>query len=124
MIEDVLVVDAEEDARFFACRVLADEGHRTLGVATLDSARTVMLLHGPEIVLLSWDVQPGAFDKVALIEESRRQAMIVLASAHASVATIARRLGVRFVHKPFRPADLREAMRAGHDAPFDVVARS
>lgn len=97
----VLVVDVDDDLRSTLCEVLSDAGFQPTCVPDVETARATLPQDPPNVLLLCRDAHAGAADKAALVEDAPDGTSVVLMSTHPTVATVAERLGVPLIAKPF-----------------------
>jgi two-component system cell cycle sensor histidine kinase/response regulator CckA len=110
MAAPLLLVEDEAPLRRLAERVLARAGHAVLAAESAEAALD-LLAEGPAPAALVSDVSMPGMDGLALARELRRRwpgLPVVLLSGYAA-GTIGRDLeseGIRFLAKPYAPADL------------------
>jgi len=112
----VLVVDDDDLVRSLAVRVLAREGHHPLEAADGAQAEQLLAVHPGAIdaALLDLRMQPPA--GLALVEQVRlrlpRVGVVVWSGSGPEPGQRAEldRLGVRFLRKPFAPAEMIDAL--------------
>src|SRR5690242_11004029 len=113
----ILVVDDDREVREVACAVLEAAGYRVLDAASGDEAHRLLLSH-PDLrvdALFTDIVMPGRLDGVDLAAAARAlrpQLQVLFATGFADLVRQHPDLGQygMVLHKPYRPADLRNAL--------------
>jgi two-component system, cell cycle sensor histidine kinase and response regulator CckA len=123
--ETVLLVEDEGAVREFAVSVLRNLGYRVLQACSGVDALEVWKWHGPRISLLFTDlVMPDGMSGVELATRLRREKpvlKIVLTSGYTNEATtggLPTPPGTHFIHKPYKPQALAQAVRDALDGTF------
>jgi two-component system cell cycle sensor histidine kinase/response regulator CckA len=124
--ETMLLVEDEPAVREFAAAVLRSHGYRVLQACSGVDALEVWKWHGPRIALLLTDlVMPDGLGGVELAARLRREKptlKVVLTSGYAN-ETIGQEFhppaGTHFIHKPYQPQMLVQAVRDALDDNFN-----
>ena len=115
--ETILVVEDEEDVRFFLDSMLRSHGYRTLCAANFDEAMNSFQQHQGEIRVVFSDVGLPKVDGISLCEKLRKLKPglpVILASGYPSKEFKARLddLGPQaFLSKPYNTHDILQAVR-------------
>jgi len=109
-----LIVDDDSQILSIAQRWLWAAGYEVVTFNDFNDAQVPIRLGEPELVVL--DVRLGEFNGIQLgilAREARSDVRVVLMSSwdDPMVRRHAAQLGGRFIHKPFRAADLLNAVR-------------
>jgi CheY-like chemotaxis protein len=110
----VLIVEDEPIVRFYESELAEGAGFMTLTAANAEEA--LRELEGPiDIAILLTDVSMPGMDGIELantVRERWPQVRIVIASGHVDNAPGDGRDEVVYVHKPFTPSQLIEALQS------------
>jgi hypothetical protein len=124
--ETVLLVEDEPTVREFAVAVLRNQGYRVLQAGSGIEALEVWRWHGSRIALLVTDlVLPdglGGTELAARLCEDKPALKVVLTSGYANDPAGADShppAGARFIHKPYPPQVLVQAVRDALDGNFN-----
>ena len=124
--ETVLLVEDEPAVREFAVTVLRSRGYRVLQAGSGIDALEVWKWHQSRIALLVTDlVLPdglGGEELAARLRQEKPALRVVLTSGYANDTTGAEfrpPAGALFVHKPYKPQVLTEAVRDALDGNFN-----
>jgi PAS domain S-box-containing protein len=115
--EAVLVVDDEEAIRHIAAQFLQASGYRTLEAASGEEALELWRRHGRELDLVVLDINMpgmGGYRCLEGILAASPGAKVIIASGYAQDGLISQALAagaLRYVAKPFRRAELLQAVR-------------
>ena len=107
---NILIVEDERDIAEVLAELLAGAGHRTRTAADGFQGLRNVAEEVPDLILL--DLQMPVLDGLGMLRalsieyEGRPRIPVVLISASHRLPTIARRLGLSYLQKPLRVADV------------------
>jgi PAS domain S-box-containing protein len=124
--ETLLLVEDEVAVREFAVAVLRNQGYRVLQACSGIDAMEVWKWHGPRISLLFTDlVMPDGLSGAELATRLRGEKpalKVIITSGYMNEVNggeFPTPSGTRFIHKPYKPQALAQAVRDALDDTFD-----